>query len=130
MSDLNNLLDNSGAGWVVGSAVGINDTGLIAANAQFNDGSTHAVLQNRLQSRRACCLLESCLEFAARHVKAHTIIAGFIRWICKNPRLRSKSAGLRVAFNFLPIGCNQPWPGIFKSIQAPRKDHRFRNRRI
>ena len=44
MYDLNNLLDNSGAGWVVGSAVGINDSGLIAANAQFHDGSTHAVL--------------------------------------------------------------------------------------
>ncbi len=44
MTDLNNLLDSSGAGWTVTGAFAINDAGWIAATARDSDGFEHAVL--------------------------------------------------------------------------------------
>jgi probable HAF family extracellular repeat protein len=45
MADLNDLLDESGAGWVVESAAGINNSDQIAATAySLRTGETHAVL--------------------------------------------------------------------------------------
>jgi probable HAF family extracellular repeat protein len=44
MSDLNNLLDASGAGWTVSNATDINDAGWIAAEGNFNGGVFHVLL--------------------------------------------------------------------------------------
>jgi hypothetical protein len=44
MSDLNDLVDTSGAGWLLESAFAINDVGQIAVRAIDSQGATHAVL--------------------------------------------------------------------------------------
>jgi probable HAF family extracellular repeat protein len=44
MVDLNTMLDASGAGWTISDAMGINDSGQIAATAMNSYGTPHAVL--------------------------------------------------------------------------------------
>jgi probable HAF family extracellular repeat protein len=44
MTNLNDLLHDSAAGWMITEVSAINDDGVIAGNGRFNDGDLHAIL--------------------------------------------------------------------------------------